>query len=200
LAAIVDLITAEAQRQGVDPPLAIEVANAESGLNPNVSDSSAGAIGLFQLEPATAAQLGVNPRDVNQNISGGIAYLRQMLAQFGGNVPTALAAYNWGPGAVSGAISQWGGNFLAHAPAETQNYVAKILTNLGKYTATVTPASIANGVTELFSSAPGAAPSFPGMPDAGPAPPSPSDNTLTGLAIVAGIALLAYAVSEVLFD
>jgi soluble lytic murein transglycosylase-like protein len=192
MATILDMITAEAQRQGVDPPLAIEVANAESGLDPNIGDSPAGAIGLFQLEPATAAGLGVNPRDVNQNITGGITYLRQMLAQFG-NVPAALAAYNWGPTNVSRSLSQWGANFLSHAPTETRNYVAKILGNLAKYTATVTPSSIVNGVSELFSSS-SAAPPPPGSPAA------PPDNTLTGLAIVAGLGLLAYAVAEVLLD
>ena len=187
---IVDLITAEAQRQGVDPNLAIEVANAESGLNPNTSDSSAGAIGLFQLEPATAAQLGVNPRDVNQNIQGGVAYLRQMLGQFG-NVATALAAYNWGPSHVAAAIAQWGQNFIAHAPSETQNYVAKILRNLSQYAATVTPSSIANGVTQLFSSA------APPAADDGSAVQAPTDNRLVGLAILTAIGIGVYIVAEV---
>lgn len=187
---VVDLITAEAQRQGVDPNLAIEVANAESGLNPNTPDSSAGAIGLFQLEPATAAGLGVNPRDVNQNIQGGIAYLRQMLSQFG-NVATALAAYDWGPGSVAKAVAQWGSAFLSHAPSETQNYVAKILRNLGQYTATVTPSSIANGVTQIFSSpAPAAAPD-------GSAIAPPTDNRLIGFAILTAIGIGVYIVAEV---
>src|SRR6266404_4341538 len=139
---VVDLITAEAQRQGLEPSIAIEVARAESGLDPNTPDSSAGAIGLFQLEPPTAAQLGVNPRNVNENIRGGVTYLRQLLGMFG-DLPTALAAYDWGMGRVRQALDQWGANFLAHAPAETKSYVAKILGNLGQYRRTVTPASVA---------------------------------------------------------
>ncbi len=186
MATVVDLITAEAQRQGVDPSLAIEVARAESNLNPNIGDSSAGAIGLFQLEPATAAQLGVDPRDLNGNIRGGVMYIRQMLAQFR-NVPAALAAYNCGPGCISRAIAQWGANFLAHAPDETKNYVAKILRNLAEYTATVTPASIANGVTQLFTTS----------PDDTAAPVLPSaDNRLTGIAILVALGLGVYLVAE----
>lgn len=189
---VVDLITAEAQRQGVDANLAIEVANAESGLNPNTPDSSAGAIGLFQLEPATAAQLGVDPRNVSQNIQGGITYLRQMLGQFG-SVATALAAYNWGPTRVATAVAQWGSNFLAHAPSETQNYVAKILRNLGQYAATVTPSSIANGVTQLFSASP-----QPGSP--GDTTVTPPDNRLMGIAILTAIGIGVYVVSEVFLN
>ncbi len=191
MATVVDLITAESQRQGLDPKIAIEVARAESNLDPNISDSPAGAIGLFQLEPATAAQLGVDPRDLAGNIEGGVRYLRQMLAQFG-NLPAALAAYNCGPGCIARAIAQWGANFLAHAPAETKNYVAKILRNLGSYTETVTPASIANGVTELFTSAPSPAP-----PDAAAALIPVADNRLTGIAILTALAIGVYVVAEV---
>jgi soluble lytic murein transglycosylase-like protein len=189
MATVVDLITAEAQRQGLDPSIAIEVARAESNLDPNVGDSSAGAIGLFQLEPATAAQLGVNPRDVNQNISGGITYLRQMLGTFG-NIATALAAYNWGPGNVSQAVAQWGANFLAHAPGETQSYVRKILANLGQYRATVTPQSVANGVVSMLT------PAAPAADDSGMVP-VPPDNRLAGFVILTAIGIGVYLVAEV---
>jgi soluble lytic murein transglycosylase-like protein len=127
---VTDQIVATAQRYGVDPALAIEVATAESSLNPNTPDSSAGAIGLFQLMPATAAQLGVDPRDPTQNIDGGVRYLGQQLASFG-DVTEALAAYNWGPGSVRNAVSKYGADWLAEAPSETQVYVSKILGNLG---------------------------------------------------------------------
>ena len=185
--AITDDIAAEAQRQGVDPALAIEVANAESGLDPNVSDSPAGAIGLFQLLPATAAQLGVNPRDPAQNIGGGIRYLGMMLGQFG-SVAAALAAYNWGPGNLSKAIAQYGTAWAQHLPRETSNYVASIMRNLARYTATVTPTSIANGVTQMFSPAP---------PTDGGALSAPSEGTMGGLAIVAAILVSAYIFAEV---
>lgn len=184
MATVVDLITAEAQRQNVDPKLAIEIARAESGLNPNTPDSSAGAIGLFQLEPETAAQLGVDPRDLAGNIRGGVTYIRQMLAQFG-NLPTAIAAYNCGPGCISRAIAQWGANFLAHAPTETKNYVAKILRNLAQYTVKVTPESIANGVTQLLAPSPDAA------------TPTGTDSRLEGLLILTALGISVYVVAEV---
>lgn len=120
------LVTSTAQQYGVDPALALAVAQRESGLNPNVPNSSAGAIGVMQLEPPTAAQYGVNPYDVTQNVQGGVAYLADLLAQYNGDEAKALAAYNWGPGRVNAAVAAQGSNWLSLAPAETQNYVAAI--------------------------------------------------------------------------
>lgn len=188
MSTIVDLITAEAQRQGLDPSIAIEVARAESNLDPNTPDSSAGAIGLFQLEPPTAAQLGVDPRNVNENIRGGVTYLRQLLGMFG-NVPTALAAYDWGMGNVRQSMAQWGSNFLAHAPTETKNYVAKIVRGLSQYQATVTPSSVANGVVNLLSPQ-------PAPPDGAPVVLAP-DSRMIGFAILAAIGIGVYLVTEV---
>ena len=116
-------ITTVAQRYGVDPALALAVAQAESGLNPNAV-SSAGAIGLFQLMPATAAGLGVDPKDPLQNIEGGIKYLSQLLDKYNGDVSLTLAGYNAGPGNVD--------KYNGIPPfAETENYVAKIMGMLG---------------------------------------------------------------------
>lgn len=127
--AIADQIAAEAQRQGVDPSLALEVAMAESSLNPNAIGDDGQSIGLFQLKLSTAAALGVDPYDVAQNIQGGITYLRQLLAQFG-DPAKAVAAYNCGPGCVSNAIATYGPNWFVGIPASTQGYVNKILGNV----------------------------------------------------------------------
>lgn len=110
-----------AQKYGVDPKLAIAIAKAESGLDPNVV-SSAGAVGVMQLMPATAAGLGIrNIRDPRENIDGGVRYLKQMLDTFQGDVKQAIAAYNAGPEAVKkfGGIPPY---------AETQQYVQRVLT------------------------------------------------------------------------
>ena len=80
----------------------------------------------MQLEPATAAQLGVHPYDLAQNIRGGVQYLGQQLARFG-DPALALAAYNWGPARVASAIAIYGSDWLSHAPSETRAYVSKIL-------------------------------------------------------------------------
>ena len=77
----------------------------------------------MQLMPATAAQLGVNPHDPQQNINGGVAYLRALLTQFNGDVRLALAAYNAGPNAVL----QYGG---IPPYRETQQYIKTITDSL----------------------------------------------------------------------
>lgn len=113
-------IVQAANQQGVPAALALAIANQESGFNQGAR-GAAGEVGVFQLLPSTAAGLGVNPYDLSQNIAGGIAYISQMLAQFGGNVAMAVAAYNAGPGAVSSG----------RIPASTQSYVANVLGALG---------------------------------------------------------------------
>lgn len=112
-------INAAAAATGLAPELLRAVAQTESDFNPEAV-SSAGAVGVMQLMPGTAAGLGVNPYNVNQNVLGGAEYLKQLLADFHQNLPLALAAYNAGPGAVT--------QYHGIPPyAQTQAYVQKVL-------------------------------------------------------------------------
>ena len=114
-----DMIVTAAQKYQVDPKLVSAVAEAESGGDQSAV-SAAGAVGVMQLMPDTAAALGVDPYDKKQNIEGGAKYLKQMLDSFGGDVRKAVAAYNAGPQAVR----DYGG---VPPYAETQDYVEHVL-------------------------------------------------------------------------
>ena len=122
------LVTAAAQRNGIDPALLHGLIQQESGFDPSAT-SSAGARGLCQLMPGTATSLGVSdPLDPAQSIEGGARYLRQQLDAFGGDPSLALAAYNAGPGAVR--------RYVGVPPyAETQAYVQKVLGYANAYRA-----------------------------------------------------------------
>jgi hypothetical protein len=114
------LIEKYARKQGVDPKLVQAMIRQESGFNP-VAVSPKGAMGLMQLMPETAASLGVeDPFDLEQNIKGGVHFLKICLNKFDQNLPLALAAYNAGPGRV--AEHQGMPPFK-----ETQTYVKKIV-------------------------------------------------------------------------
>jgi len=115
-------LTQAAALANVSPTLLSALVWQESRWNPQAL-SPKGAMGLAQLMPGTARDLGVNPADPVQNLTGGARYLRQLLDQFDGNVEKALAAYNAGPGRVRSA----GG---VPAIAETQNYVTSIVRRL----------------------------------------------------------------------
>jgi soluble lytic murein transglycosylase-like protein len=128
-------ITAAAKKYGIDPALLAGLVKQESGFNPNAG-SSAGARGLTQLMPGTAAGLGVtNVLDPAQSLDGGAKYLRAQLDAFGGDVARALAAYNAGPGAVQ----RYGG---VPPYAETQNYVRAVQANAASYRASSPTPSI----------------------------------------------------------
>jgi len=123
------LIDQSAQANGVDPALLKGLIRQESNFNP-AAQSPAGASGLTQLMPGTAAGLGVSdPSDPAQAIEGGAKYLRQQLDRFGGDQAKALAAYNAGPGAVQ----RFGG---VPPYAETQAYVQKVLGYAQQYRTT----------------------------------------------------------------
>lgn len=98
---ILNLLDQYAIQFGVDPQLAKNVALHESGFNPNAR-SPKGAMGVMQLMPATATQLGVkNPFDPEENIRGGVKHLSYLLGKYGGRTDLALAAYNAGEGNVA---------------------------------------------------------------------------------------------------
>ena len=119
MSSIQDLITRQAQTAGVPPALALAVAQKESGFNQGAI-GAAGEIGVFQLMPATAAGLQVDPANLDQNVSGGVSLLASLYTQFG-NWTQALEAYNAGPTAVtSGSV-----------PASSEAYAAAVLAASG---------------------------------------------------------------------
>lgn len=123
-----DVIEAAARQYALDPALVRAVIHAESGFNARAK-SNKGALGLMQLMPATARQLGVVDALVpSHNIFGGAQYLASLLNQFKGDVSLATAAYNAGPGAVQ--------KYAGIPPyAETQVYVKRVGILLQRYKA-----------------------------------------------------------------
>jgi soluble lytic murein transglycosylase-like protein len=111
-------ITAAATKYGIDPALLKGLIRQESNFDASAR-SGAGAQGLTQLMPGTAASLAVDPSDPAQAIEGGAKYLKQQLDRFGNDPSKALAAYNAGPGAVA----KYGG---VPPYAETQAYVRRV--------------------------------------------------------------------------
>ncbi|MBF0344588.1 MAG: lytic transglycosylase domain-containing protein [Nitrospirae bacterium] len=126
------LINESAQKYGVDPALIKAVIKAESGGEPKAL-SYAGAKGLMQLMPSTAAGLGVkNSFDPRENIMGGTRYLRQLLDRYNGDVRLTLAAYNWGMGNLERTPQKM--------PSETRNYITRVENYQREFAEEVAPA------------------------------------------------------------
>jgi soluble lytic murein transglycosylase-like protein len=118
-----ELADAAADKYGLPRTLVRSVMRAESGGNPTAV-SPKGAIGLMQLMPHTAKDLGVDPHDPAQNVDAGVRYLRDLLILYDGRLWHALAAYNAGAGAVQ--------KYKGIPPyAETIGYIQRITRNAG---------------------------------------------------------------------
>ena len=138
---IQSLITSVANSLGVPPSIALAVAQKESGFNQNAV-GAAGEIGVMQLMPATAAGLGVDPTDLNQNVTGGVSLLASLYQQYG-NWTQALEAYNAGPTAVNQGT----------VPSSSVSYASSILgsINLDSTTSDSIMADLTDGLPDLSS-------------------------------------------------
>jgi hypothetical protein len=115
----------DASNAGISPDLFVRQINQESGFNP-WAVSPAGAIGIAQFMPATAAGLGINPRDPIQSLRGAAQLMAGYARQYG-VYAKALAAYNAGPGTVNWAVRIGGANWYGWLPYETRNYIRVIM-------------------------------------------------------------------------
>ncbi|WP_027626734.1 lytic transglycosylase domain-containing protein [Clostridium lundense] len=126
-----EIVANISRKFGVDKDLIMAVIKQESSFQPNCV-SQAGAMGLMQLMPETASEMGVtNPYDIEQNINGGTKYLRGLLDMYGNSKELALAAYNAGPGTLQnrGVKNK---SDIERLPYETRDYVRKVMKYYGK--------------------------------------------------------------------
>ncbi len=112
---------------GISPDYFVRQINQESGFNPNAV-SPAGAVGIAQFLPSTAAGLGINPWDPKQALYGAAQFMAGYARNYGGDYAKALAAYNAGSGTVQYAINACGAaNWMNCLPGETRNYIYVIM-------------------------------------------------------------------------
>ena len=127
-----------AKSTGLDVNLLKGVAMAESTFN-STAVSPKGATGIMQLGAAAAQEVNVKDRnDPNENIRGGAEYLKKQLKEFK-DLPTALVAYNWGPGNARDWVK--GGSNYNNLPKETRNYVGRVLSMQGEYAGGIQPSA-----------------------------------------------------------
>lgn len=137
-----DLIVKHSMEMGMDPAMALSIAKAESNYQHN-RRSKYGAIGVFQLMPATAKKMGYNPYHINENIKGGIQYYKLMYKMFG-TPELALAAYNAGPGNVK--------KYKGLPPfSETRKFVSSIMNSYNNFKVNPDPAILRyqNSIKEI---------------------------------------------------
>ena len=123
---LASLFTNLEEQHGLPSGLLQAVAYTESRYNPNAG-SKAGAQGMFQFMPATAQQYGVDVKDPVSSAQGAAKMYANLLKQYGGDVPKALAGYNWG----SGNVQKQG---MDKMPTETRNYISQITNLMGNQT------------------------------------------------------------------
>ena len=116
-------IVKQSVSMGVDPAIMLSIAKAESGFRQEARGAG-GPVGVFQLMPATAKRMGVNPYNLEDNIKGGILYYKSMYKTFG-SMELAVAAYNLGPEAVKRNNNS--------VPRSAQGFVSKIMTDYKYY-------------------------------------------------------------------
>jgi hypothetical protein len=130
------LVREHAQKHDLRPELVRAVIQVESGFNPRAT-SPKGAMGLMQLMPATARELGVlNAYDPAENIRGGTLYLRRLLDRYDGDERLALAAYNAG----YGAVDRYGRDVPPYR--ETRDYVRRVALKAGASSRSVVNKSV----------------------------------------------------------
>jgi len=138
-----DIINAAGQQYGVDPDLLRAQMMQESGGNPNAV-SKRGAMGLMQLMPGTASDMGVsNIKDPSQNIMGGAKYMRQLIDKYG-DIDKAVQAYNVGPNAFDEIQSG-----KRKLPQETSEYLDRVSTNFGNLKKGITQQPAKNPTADL---------------------------------------------------
>lgn len=122
----VAIAQASAQKYGISPIYFVNQIQQESHFDP-YAQSNAGAVGIAQFEPTTAASMGINPYDPNSALDGAARYMSLLQAQYGGDYAKALAAYNGGEGALQAAVRNCGTGWLSCMSPQTQSYVFLIM-------------------------------------------------------------------------
>lgn len=170
------LFAAAAQKYNVSEILLANIAWAESSFSPDVISgertSSAGAIGLMQFMPDTAADMGINPKDPAQSIDGAGKYMRQLLDRYDGKENLAVMAYNWGMGNVDEWIAN--GSDQGEVPQETRDYVVKVLGGPGIHATTGPGSGSPRGTPPAVPASAGGADLFGALMEGAPEVRGPS--------------------------